>query len=291
MTNSKLLTEQSPAEIDAQLFIELQAAWAAWDKQEQLVERLHSLVGDKKRYGERGVGVWQMRKADVLAAAESSDQARVWDVLAQYRQQGTLAIDAHRRAEPLNAEYTRRGGWTRAYLVDNADGHVHRSERCSTFRLGTRYHWLTELSGHSETEIVELAGERACTVCYPSAPIDVLKRPSKLEGPAQHAAREAAAAKVVEKAAKKVAQEAAQVVDPETGEQLFKTERGALNEVSSTLQSMHWYGATHPSYRSWETEARRIVGAVAAKRSDDAEVLYAELDAKAAKKVAKDRRG
>lgn len=71
---------------------------------------------------------------------------------------------------PLHAEFTRRGGWTRAWLVQNHGGHVHNSMACSTCYPTTRFGWLPQVSGKDEAEIVSLAGEGACTVCYPSAP-------------------------------------------------------------------------------------------------------------------------
>ena len=71
---------------------------------------------------------------------------------------------------PFEAEWERRGGWTRAYLVMNDDGHIHRSTHCSTLRPSTLISWLPELSGKTEDEIIDHAGHMACTVCYPDAP-------------------------------------------------------------------------------------------------------------------------
>lgn len=79
---------------------------------------------------------------------------------------------------PLQAEFTRRGGWTRFFLVPG--GHVHSSMSCSTCNNGaqpTRFGWLPEWSGRSEEEaLAALVGESEktvlCTVCYPSAPVE-----------------------------------------------------------------------------------------------------------------------
>jgi hypothetical protein len=68
--------------------------------------------------------------------------------------------------------------WTRAFLVINSNGHVHSSMDCSTCFSTTRYNWLVQYSNDDETTIVSDAGQDACTVCYPSAPADVLNRPS-----------------------------------------------------------------------------------------------------------------
>lgn len=74
---------------------------------------------------------------------------------------------------PLEAEFAARGGWTRAFVV--ADGHVHSSMDCSTCNNGiypTEFGWVTEFSGKTEAEVITAAGSRACTVCYPNAPVD-----------------------------------------------------------------------------------------------------------------------
>jgi hypothetical protein len=117
-------------------------------------------------------------------------------------------IDVVRAKElPLEGEWERRQ-WTRAFIVNNTNGHVHKTMACSTCFWDTEFEWLPQYSGHDETEIVEAASALACTVCFPSAPSDVLNRPSsivtrdKAERDARRAAREQAAA---EKAAKKAA--------------------------------------------------------------------------------------
>lgn len=70
------------------------------------------------------------------------------------------------QSDILDDEFERRGGWTRAFLVNNSNGHVHSSMQCSTCTPTTRFHWVTEYSDSTEDEIVAAAGERACTVCY-----------------------------------------------------------------------------------------------------------------------------
>jgi hypothetical protein len=80
----------------------------------------------------------------------------------------------------LNSFYT---GWSRAYLVSNSNGHIHKSRDCVTCFDTTRYVWLTEMSGRDELEIAFLAGEKACTVCYAHAPSSYFLRESELEDP------------------------------------------------------------------------------------------------------------
>lgn len=177
---------------------------------------------------------------------------------------------------PYEAEFNRRGGWTRAFLVvTSGTGHVHSSQRCHTCYPTTQFHWVTKLSGHDEAEIVEAAGERACTICYPSAPAEVLNRPTALftkDEEAKKAARE-------EREAKRAAKAALEVIDPVTGKMLFKTERGATNDIAYQLDS-------YLSYESDEylDKAKQIVMALAAKRGEDPATLLEGLMDKASKK-------
>jgi hypothetical protein len=83
------------------------------------------------------------------------------------------------RVRELNKIYI-LNPWTRAFLVINANGHVHSSMECSTCFDTTRYNWLVQYSNDDEATIVADAGQDACTVCYPSAPADVLNRPSRI---------------------------------------------------------------------------------------------------------------
>lgn len=86
----------------------------------------------------------------------------------------TAAIEAADVATaPLEAEYERRGGWTRYFQTTGSNGHIHSSMRCSTCRVTTRYIWLVELAGKTEAEMIAAYGQVVCTVCYPAAPVSV----------------------------------------------------------------------------------------------------------------------
>ena len=137
----------------------------------------------------------------------------------------------------LNAIYD-QDPWTRAFLVINSNGHVHSSLDCSTCFATTRYNWLVQYSNDDEKTIVEDAGQDACTVCYPSAPADVLNRPSRIVT----ADKIAKAAAKAERDAKKAAKLAKEKADAPTasGEFLYfkdgkyteviRTERTAVSE-------------------------------------------------------------
>jgi hypothetical protein len=82
-------------------------------------------------------------------------------------------------AAPYEAEYARRP-WTRAFLCTASNGHVHKSRACSTTRIRTRFMWLIDYAGKNEAEVVADAGCIACTVCFPSAPVEGLANPTKI---------------------------------------------------------------------------------------------------------------
>ena len=81
-------------------------------------------------------------------------------------------------AEPLreaaveydNAHYE---GWSRFFLVQ----HIHSSQHCSSFRRNTRIGWLPDVSGLTEVEAVKEHGETLCTICFPSAPVELTTKP------------------------------------------------------------------------------------------------------------------
>ena len=198
-------------------------------------------------------------------------------------------LAAARAAErPFHDEFRRRGGWTRAFLVDNAGGHVHNSTGCSTCFPTTDFVWLPDFSGRDEIEVVEAAGQQACTVCFPSAPVDLLRRKSTIEVPAR---REARIAREAETAARRSKAATDEVLDPDTGKQLFKTDRAATNYIAGELGSMVHYGPTHPSFDRWKSAVDGTIAALAAKGAvADPEAYLATALAKARKKVEADHR-
>ena len=128
--------------------------------------------------------------------------------------------------------------WTRAFLVLASNGHVHSSRDCSTCFDTTRFLWLVQYSNDDENTIVEDAGQDACTVCYPSAPAEVLNRPSRIVT-ADKIAKAQAKAERDAKKAERIAKEKANAPTI-SGEflyikdgkytQVIKTERSAVTE-------------------------------------------------------------
>lgn len=105
--------------------------------------------------------------------------------------------------EPREEQYAFRG-WTRAFFVQNAGGHIHTSRHCATCFPTTRFGWVTEDSGKDSEAIVEVWGESACTVCHPSAPTFArFSEPSRRSQEAQAERDAEKAAKADKKTAKR----------------------------------------------------------------------------------------
>lgn len=150
-TSQQHLSSLTPAQID-QLWIEALAP------AHKLFDRANGVAVQAERY----------RKAGSSYAKQAE----------RYSQQAhELRVQAHNlRTEvepPFKAEWDARGGWTRAYIVPG--GHIHKSTSCHTLHITTLVAWLPEQSGWDEAKIVEAAGVNACTVCYPSAPVEALR--------------------------------------------------------------------------------------------------------------------
>jgi hypothetical protein len=174
----------------------------------------------------------------------------------------------------LNAIYD-QDPWTRAFLVLASNGHVHSSMDCSTCFPTTRYNWLIQYSNDDEATIVEDAGKDACTICYPSAPADVLNRPSRIVTADKVAKAQAKA----ERDAKREAKLAKEKADAPTasGEFLYfkdgkyteviRTERSAVTEwfnlqygINSEIVTHYFDGKPH-SEESIQEQKDRIIKA------------------------------
>ena len=237
ITLDKPLTEQTPVEIDTQLAAILNERYTVLDRLGR--EREH-LAWSQKRLDRS-----ETKPRRLVEDVETSESA-----ILGYEQR---LFDLNRQAEPFEDEYLSRP-WTRAFLVNNSNGHVHRDMACSTCFITTRFLWLTEYSGKTETEVVEDAGERACTVCYPSAPVETLNRPTKIFTPDEKAAQ----AERERRAAKKEAEKEKFIFDA-NGEHPrdshgypLKTKIAARNEFSGLIKTRFAYGYDHPQDADWE---------------------------------------
>lgn len=184
-------------------------------------------------------------------------------------------------ARPLDAEFERRGGWSRAWLVLNTGGHVHRTTACRTCFPSTRFAWLTQLSGHDEIEIVEQAGKAACTECYPSAPVDVRNRPSRIKTPEQLAREAEKAERAKAKAAKAItAPDGTPLCTKHYGqiETEFTARRSYIDALSYarllTKRNVAFHRNTIAEYHE---DAHLILAALAAKHSRTVDDLRTDL--------------
>lgn len=197
----------------------------------------------------------------------------------------------------IDDEHARRGRWPRAFVVPQ--GHVHSSLGCATCYPTTRFQLLPEYSDKTETELVDDAGDRACTVCFPSAPVD---RPTKMELPEERQAREARQIQTQERDEKKHAAAAKAITTPD-GEPLkigawasrwpntIKTERAAMTEAKSQLREvstvLHIAGKDDcsPEHRTkmlahsegHGADFGRLVDAIAAKQGKAPDEVVAEF--------------
>lgn len=145
----------------------------------------------------QGASAWYWEAFGIQAKVDAAEQ-RATDASAELNGlYSALATE--------EAKYT---GWTRYYLVNNSNGHLHRdinTNSCSSCFPTTQYKWIVEASGMDEAALVEWAGERCCTVCFPTAPVDkkadkVFRSDEEIARESRDAARAEARAKKLEKA-------------------------------------------------------------------------------------------
>lgn len=304
------LASRAPDDIDAEAARAYESYHVAGSHEQTALHKLHSIVGDQY---DRRTG-WEMTTPQVTNAAEriifgkvpSDDSTRKQAERAIH--DFDEALNAQNAAEVtfgrLEAEYQRRGGWPRAFLVNNQNGHVHKDRRCSTCKPTTQYKWMTDYSGKTEAEIVEAAGERACTVCYPTAPVSVLSRPTTMFTDEEIAAQQRAE----ERATARTEKEKKATADSVRGDgrPFTITTRGRAETFRTERSATQWYVSAHADwalklalgnkpnehqkglYEGDEPAREELLAALAAKHGKPVEAVRNELDAKIAAKVKRD---
>jgi hypothetical protein len=184
--------------------------------------------------------------------------------------------------EPLHQQWIARGGWTRWYLVP--DGHLHydiSGDRCSRIPT-TDHYWMTEHSGRSAEEMVELAGDRVCTTCFKDAPVTPRPATARFMTPseAERAAYREAATR------KRAAVKAAQMTSPDGRElrtaggvhgDLIKTEVAARRRALQDATDLAFYGTGHPSFDEWRETVTRMVFALAHRQGRSPNYVFEEI--------------
>ena len=133
---------------------------AAWGEYYAVADRAAELLKEASR-----------RERMLAHYAPGARRVRIEVAIAAKREQAA-AITAE--AEPLrdaaralDAELYE--GWARFFMVQ----HIHASAHCSSFRSTTRVGWLPSVSGLTEAEAVAEHGSTLCTICFPSAPVEL----------------------------------------------------------------------------------------------------------------------
>jgi hypothetical protein len=250
--------------------------------------------------------MWQEQKAEhefrgaqkmLQQAKEAPEYMRSYHKpVEQLRARVNEAGAAYHQAQDFRKEFEQafedRGGWSRAWLVLNVGGHVHKSLRCSTCFVSTQFGWLPQAAGMDEAEIVDLAGADACTVCWPSAPVESLSRPRRIlhqtEVEAQ-AKRDEREAKRQAAADKKAAKAIGPLVDPR-GYGKIETIAAAKGFLTDAEQDLRWMvewasrdgGRAHPYYIG--ESVAPIADALAARLGTSVAQQFEEAAKRAAKR-------
>lgn len=221
-------TQMTPVEVDTVLYDN-------YVKQAQLQLRIVSQVKTIERYEA------QLEKHDSDYVRTQVLDAR--NRLTEMQEERTALIAA---STPYHVEYSRRP-WNRYYLVNNTNGHVHRGMDCSTCFASTEYQWLVDLADCDEDAMIEEWGERACTVCFPTAPSNPnYNRPARVDREAREAAQAEKDARASAKAEKAITDVDGSPL--KTHRDTYRTKVAARNGLSQAVQNAVWYGT--PEYHA-----------------------------------------
>lgn len=285
------------------------------------IESLHHQLGHRTEPvagGGRFVRDYPQTVEETLAEARElleDTEAPEWKkaptrkLVENYETASQARRDAQSRIRELNTVYLKHR-WSRAFLVQG--GHVHSSMECSTCnRQGnaTDFVWLPQYSGSDENLIVEDAGERACTVCYPSAPVDVLQRPTRIfsdderrqieEAEARRAQREAnrsaRAAKAPTASGEPLVLEVGENVNHRGETRMRKTELRtertaitfATDIVAAQRSGNRWMAPYEVNTTHYDTVVGAITRAIAEKRDCEPSEVLEEITRKADAKIRK----
>jgi hypothetical protein len=271
-------TTATPAEIDAALF-------PVWERIARARDQLRAYT--HKRVPGSYSRTYREPKTDAeMAAMPAYDQREMAAV--QARLDEALAD-----AAPLEAEFDRRGGWTRVFLVTNENGHVHSSMNCSTCFPTTQFALVPALSGLSEDAIIDSIGDTACTVCYPTAPTHPAWARSAAARVDEKAARrtareEAAAARAAKRAANAITAPDGSPLTSWWGDRI-DTVREARMELTDEAEARLGGWANADNAAAQAEAAQRIADALAAKLDTTAAQELADAEKRAASRLRRNR--
>lgn len=220
--------------------------------------------------------------------------------------------DMQAASDPLEAEFERRGGWARYFLVQNGNGHVHSSTECSTcvrphinsrgrWTNGTDFAWLPDLAAKTEQQMVAEHGESACSVCFPSAPsmYEQMRAAGQLST-TERRTRAEQEARAAERAERQAAKDAKAITNPD-GSALRTSDAGVIRtlvtarkelvdliaRVTVTQRIADNGGDTGHTRRldAYKTDLVNIRAAIAHKLGVSEDEVMAELQPKADRKI------
>lgn len=293
------LTTATPIEIDTVL-AELDHSQAILEaKVDAELRAIHRGLGEKEQKIGRRI-MWPTQDTEAIAAMRAKGDTligmmRTADSIVARYDAAVAALAANQAAQaPLNAEYLRRGGWTRFFAVSG--GHVHSTMNCSACNNGrerTRFGWLVEWSGRNQAEAIAALAAAAHTLCsqpccFPDAPV-----------PATPAPRKTAAERAADKAA---AERTARTEDPkliaDTNGEVLRVDNATLRTVRAAeikaVDALWWaaylrHVTVNEEYaRQHEGYARHIAAALAHKRGTTTAAEFAALVVRALRKLRKD---
>lgn len=300
----------TPAEIDAELAVHYAARVRAEAQHSAAIHQLQTALDDLA-----GTRLPRRRRlvplVELLAAAHAvSDDDRSYTAnqirhaMTRLDEADAAIAAARNAAAPYDAEFDRRGGWTRAFLVcGSGNGHVHSSMDCSTCNRGlsaTEFEWVTDYSGRDQGAIIAAAGWRACTVCYPDAPVGtpdtlpsvMLSRNDKDRKEAAEQRAGLRAQKLADRIAKGLTADGSPMrvyvrSESRRGERYeeFKTERAATNWIVGTLADNAAFG-----FQTDCTDAvNTIVAAISIKHGRPEAEVRADIDGRVAAAIRRRR--
>lgn len=313
------LAGQTPVQIDEQLAALYEQNQRSSARLASRCDQQHHLVGDDYQVRYLPASGWRLTWPEVMARTRAvlddptaPRRASFVSNMADIDRLQAERAQIISQEEALEGEFERRGGWPRAFLVTGGDGHVHSSMHCSTCNRNgalTRFAWMTSYSGQDEDAIVAAAGYRACTVCYPSAPVgDEHSLPTRMFS----ADEIAAAAAREERAAAKQARDAARIAKSLTADgsefivptsasdgyrgvrrEYFKTEQAATQWAVGHMVNRRWfYTNPHPAWQAdlkvRDESVEKVITAVAAKHGRTLGEVRAEFEKKVLAKARRD---
>ena len=265
MTSTLNLATATPAQIDTEWVEAVAPAVAKINRAEALrkrAERMRTSDDNGKKFN--------------LAKAERKRAAR--DEAEALRVEGRTELET--ASAPFKTEWDNRGGWMRAYKVPG--GHVHSATSCHSLYFTTQIVMLPELSGMTQEEIVDLAGEGACTFCFPDAPVS--DRPCRIFTPDEKAQQADKAEREAKRAAK-AAKAAANAIMDVDGSPLLDSHGMVIKTLRTArieLNTARWYmNSQNPKQAEKMTAAyHRIIAAISAKTGESIEELAVKADEK-----------